>query len=86
MCWWLLTVILATWEVEVGRKVVPGQHGEKKVCKTTSQLKKAGFGVVGLSSQLQEGSVKIGLPVQNNQSKKGWRHGSSGRVPRSTRP
>jgi hypothetical protein len=35
--WWCLPVILATWEVEIKRIVVPG-YPEQKVSETSSQL------------------------------------------------
>jgi hypothetical protein len=48
------SVILATWESEIGRTAVSGQASPaqaKKACKTFSMEKKAGHGGTLLSSQ-----------------------------------
>jgi hypothetical protein len=75
------------WEVRGSR---PAQA--KKVCKTASQWKKAGYGRMHLSIPVMVGSLKIedggsGQPgrkarlyFQNNQTKKIWRCSSSGRA------
>jgi hypothetical protein len=75
----------ATREVEIGRTVVPARLG-KKVCKTPSQWEKSwacypsyfGKYKMGLSWSRLAGQ-EMRPYLQNNQSKKGWRHGSSSR-------
>jgi hypothetical protein len=37
---WLMPIILATWEVEIRRITVPGQHGQNKVHETSISTEK----------------------------------------------
>jgi hypothetical protein len=52
-CQWLTLVILAMWEAEIGRTVVPGQSEQKKFVRSHFKWKNARHGGVCLSSQQQ---------------------------------
>jgi hypothetical protein len=71
-----------------GRITVPGHPSPgKKVHETSSQWKNAEYSDTHLSSldRLDQSSgmpgQKVGPYLKNNQNKKGWRCGSSGRMP-----
>jgi hypothetical protein len=86
-----MSVILTTWEAEVGRIAVPGQCGQK-FTRPISTEKKLGMRAHICYSH-NDRRVKIGwlrsrpaaaknkTPSANKQSKKGWRHDSSNRTP-----
>jgi hypothetical protein len=50
---WLTSIILATWEAEIGRTVIQGQPGQK-VHEASSEPIKAGHSGACLSSQLEK--------------------------------
>jgi hypothetical protein len=87
--WWLMPAIPATLEAVIGRIVVRGQPGHK-VHETPSQPM-AVCGVACLSSQLhrkyrwEDCGLCPGIkpdPISKiTKAKKGWRHGSSSKVP-----
>jgi hypothetical protein len=86
----LITLILATWEAEIGSITVSGQP-RQKVHKALSQQKKLSV-VVRTSCTSDCGKrkwencslgwsrQKVRPYLQNNQSKKEWRNGSNGRA------
>jgi hypothetical protein len=56
-CWWLTSVILATWEAKIRRTVVPGQPGhthKKKFARSHLNRKKLGVMVCGCHPQQQQ--------------------------------
>jgi hypothetical protein len=61
-CWQLTLVILATWETEIRRIVVPGQPVQKKVRETPHLNRKKSYVV-----------VQACHPSDSGKLKKGWR-------------
>jgi hypothetical protein len=55
-CWWLTLILIATWDSEIGRTVMPGQPGQK-VCKNPSQQKNLGM-VAHTCHPSEEGRLK----------------------------
>jgi hypothetical protein len=82
---WLAPVIPAAWEAEMGRSFEA--RPSKKVSETTILVKETGCWGVTLSSLLRKVRRIVAQAWQKedilsqNQSKKGWTCGSSGRVP-----
>jgi hypothetical protein len=50
--WWLMSLILAKWQAEIGRITVQGQLWQKKSSQDSISTEKAGYNGVCLSSQM----------------------------------
>jgi hypothetical protein len=89
---WLTPVITATWKTETGRTMVSGQAREKNCTRVHLLRKKLGMvacpataGSVKYEDHSPSWSVQKGRPyyLQNNQNRKGWRHGPVAELPPS---